>query len=52
MVDYARAHGVRGFTADVVVGNSRMLKVFKRGDHELKVRTESGITELTMLFSE
>jgi RimJ/RimL family protein N-acetyltransferase len=52
MVEYARAHGVRGFTADVVVGNSRMLRVFKRGDHALTVTTESGISELTMLFAE
>jgi hypothetical protein len=29
-----------------------MLRVFKRGDHDLKVETESGITEVTMLFTE
>ena len=52
MVEYARAHGVRGFTADVAIGNSRMLRVFKHGDHDLKVETESGITEVTMLFTE
>jgi acyl-CoA hydrolase/RimJ/RimL family protein N-acetyltransferase len=52
MVEYARAHGVRGFTADVVLGNSRMLRVFKHGDHDLKVEMESGITEVTMLFAE
>jgi RimJ/RimL family protein N-acetyltransferase len=52
MVEYARSHGVRGFTADVVLGNSRMLRVFKHGDHDLKVEMESGITEVTMLFAE
>jgi RimJ/RimL family protein N-acetyltransferase len=52
MVEYARSHGVRGFTADVVFGNSRMLRVFKGGDHELSVATEGGISELTMLFAE
>jgi RimJ/RimL family protein N-acetyltransferase len=52
MVEYARANGVRGFTADVVVGNSRMLKVFKRGDHTLEMTIESGVNELTMLFAD
>jgi RimJ/RimL family protein N-acetyltransferase len=52
MVEYARSHGVRGFTADVVFGNSRMLQVFKGGDHELAATTEDGITELTMLFTD
>src|SRR5262249_54179509 len=51
MVEYARAHGVRGFTADVVIGNSRMLRVFKHGDHELEVTTEGGTSEVTMLFA-
>jgi hypothetical protein len=42
---------VRGFTADVVVGNSRMLRVFKRGDHEIEVTTEGGISEVKMRFA-
>ena len=52
MVDYARAHGVRGFRADVVVGNSRMLRVFRRGDHALQATAEAGVNELTMLFGD
>jgi len=52
MVDYARAHGVRGFTADVLMSNSRMRRVFERGAHELKITTEGGVSELTMLFSD
>jgi hypothetical protein len=31
-------------------GNSRMMRVFKRGDHSLSVRTDAGVVELTMLF--
>jgi RimJ/RimL family protein N-acetyltransferase len=49
-VDYARAHGVRGFTADVMLGNPRMLRVFRRGNHDLNVTTEGGISEVTMIF--
>ena len=50
-VEYARGHGVRGFTADVMLGNSRMLRVFRHGDHEVTVTTEDGISEVTMIFS-
>ncbi len=40
LVEYAREHGARGLTADVRLGSSRMMRVFKRGDHSLRVRTE------------
>ena len=50
LVEYAREHGARGLTADVLLGNTRMMRVFKRGDHSLSVKTESGVEELTMLF--
>ena len=51
-VEYARGHGVRGFTADVLVENPAMLRVFRRGDHELAVTTSAGVHEVTMLFAE
>lgn len=50
MVEYASHHGVRGFTADVLVENPSMLRVFKRGDHELAVTTSGGVHEVTMIF--
>jgi len=50
LVDYAREHGARGLTADVLPGNSRMMRVFERGEHSLSVETEAGVAELTMLF--
>jgi acyl-CoA hydrolase/GNAT superfamily N-acetyltransferase len=50
-VEYARAHGVRGFSADVLVGNSRMLRVFRRGDHDITMTTDGGTSEVVMLFS-
>ena len=50
LVEYAREHGARGVTADVMLGNSRMMRVFKRGDHALSVKTDAGVQELTMLF--
>ena len=51
-VEYAQGHGVRGLTADVLLGNSRMLHVFRRGDYQLHVTTEGGISEVTMIFSQ
>jgi RimJ/RimL family protein N-acetyltransferase len=50
LVAYAREHGARGLTADMLQGNSRMMRVFERGDHSLRVRTDAGVKELTMLF--
>jgi GNAT superfamily N-acetyltransferase len=50
LVEYAREHGARGLTADVLLGNSRMLRVFKSGDYALRIRTEGGVQEVTMRF--
>jgi len=50
LVEYARRHGARGLKADVLPGNSRMMRVFERGDHSLSVTTEAGVAELRMLF--
>ena len=50
LVEYAREHGARGLTADMLLRNSRMMRVFKGGDHSLKVKTDAGVQELTMLF--
>jgi acyl-CoA hydrolase/GNAT superfamily N-acetyltransferase len=50
LVEYARGHGARGLTADVLLGNSRMMRVFRNGDHSLSVSTDAGVQELTMLF--
>ena len=50
LVGYAREHGARGLRADVLRRNSRMMRVFERGDHSLSVKSEGGVLELTMLF--
>ena len=49
-VEYARAHGVRGLSADVLVENAAMLRVFRRGNHGLSVTTSAGVHEVRMLF--
>jgi RimJ/RimL family protein N-acetyltransferase len=53
-VAYARAHGVRGFSADVLTRNAPMLRVFRRGKelglHGLSSDLDAGVHELTMPF--
>ena len=52
LVRYGREHGARGLTAEVLFGNTRMMRVFEGGDHSLSVKTQGGVEELTMLFEE
>src|SRR6185503_10475 len=47
MTEYARARGVRGFTADVLTTNAKMLKVFERAPGTLSLRAASGSYEAT-----
>ena len=39
LVEYARQHDARGLTADVLLGNSRMMRVFEHGEHSLSANT-------------
>jgi acyl-CoA hydrolase/GNAT superfamily N-acetyltransferase len=51
--EYARAHGVRGFTADVLMSNPAMLKVFRRAaGHTLRMDSDAGVYEVRMRFTE
>ena len=50
-VEYARTHGVRGLTADVLMSNPAMLKVFRRGaGHTLRMDADAGVYEIRMKF--
>jgi acyl-CoA hydrolase/RimJ/RimL family protein N-acetyltransferase len=51
MFEYAQGRGVRGFRADVLLSNARMMRVFERAGHKLSVRTSAGVEQVTMLFS-
>jgi acyl-CoA hydrolase/RimJ/RimL family protein N-acetyltransferase len=51
-IEYARAHGVRGFTADVLLGNVAMLAVFRRSGCRVTSRSGDGVVELELLFEE
>ena len=49
-IEYARGHGVRGFTADVLAGNAAMLAVFLRSGCQMTSRLGDGVIEVQMLF--
>jgi acyl-CoA hydrolase/RimJ/RimL family protein N-acetyltransferase len=49
-IEYARRHGVRGFTADVLAENAPMLAVFRRSGLRLESHVESGTLEVKLFF--
>ena len=52
-VEYARSHGVRGFTADVLMSKPAMLKVFRRGvGHTRRMDADAGVYEVKMTFTD
>ena len=51
--EYARSHGVRGFSADVLMSNVGMLKVFRgRPGHDLVTELDDGVYEVRMMFTD
>ena len=51
-IDYARRHGVRGFTADVLARQRAMLAVFRRSGCRVESRLVDGAYEVQILFDE
>lgn len=49
-IEYARRHGVRGFTADVLAENAPMLKVFRRSGLRMESHLDSGAFEIRLYF--
>lgn len=50
LVDYARRHGVRGFTADVLLGNDAMLAIFRRTPGSIEIVEEDDRYEVQLRF--
>lgn len=50
LVEYARASGLRGFTADVLCENEAMLAVFEKSGCKITKKVASGVFEVVMLF--
>lgn len=50
LMDYARRHDLRGFTADVLSENKPMLRVFEKSGAKMESNLTSGVFEVTLLF--
>jgi GNAT superfamily N-acetyltransferase len=48
--EIARARGLRGFTADVLAGNTAMLMVFQKSGLQVTSRIDGGVYSLVMTF--
>ncbi|MBI5488283.1 MAG: GNAT family N-acetyltransferase [Deltaproteobacteria bacterium] len=51
MVEYAQAKGLRGFTADVLVENVRMRRLFENVSPNVAVERDGDVFEIRMLFA-
>ncbi|MDX1583563.1 MAG: GNAT family N-acetyltransferase, partial [Thermoanaerobaculia bacterium] len=52
LISFARSKGVRGFTADVLCQNEKMLRVFEKSGCRINKTVVSGSFEVEMLFGE
>jgi acyl-CoA hydrolase/RimJ/RimL family protein N-acetyltransferase len=50
--EYAVSRGIRGFTAEVLDRNARMLRLAKSAEGNITIATEDGETHLTILFAD
>jgi RimJ/RimL family protein N-acetyltransferase/acyl CoA:acetate/3-ketoacid CoA transferase beta subunit len=47
---HAKRQGLLGFTAEVLWGNTAMLRVFEKMGFDMQKRRDEGVVELTMMF--
>ncbi len=50
MVQHAKRRGLRGFVADVLPGNTRMLHLARNGSPNVKIRRNEDTVHVTLLF--
>jgi len=50
MIEYAKSKGLRGFTADVLVENFRMRRLFETVSENVSVEREGDVFEIRMMF--
>ncbi len=48
LVEVGRANGILKFSADVLIENSGMLKIFHRSGLSIETSTEAGVVHVTM----
>ncbi len=52
LIQLAKQHGIQGFTADVLVSNKAMIKVFEKSGLPVKAKLDGGTYSLNMPFHE
>jgi acyl-CoA hydrolase len=52
LIPLAIERGLKGFTAEVLEANKKMMKIFENGDLPINVRVKNGLYELTIPFAE
>jgi RimJ/RimL family protein N-acetyltransferase len=50
LIRLAKERGLQGFTADVLPANKEMMRVFQKGDAEVKATLEYGVYRLSIPF--
>lgn len=50
LAELARSRGVAGFTADVLVGNGRMLAIFNKSGLRVETKLDGGVYRVSMRF--
>lgn len=50
LIDIAQAHGIAGFTADVLVINTGMLRIFQKCGYGVQIEVEEGECKVTIPF--
>ena len=50
LIRLAKDRGLKGFTAEVLQANQRMMKVFEKGHLPVNARVKNGLYELTIPF--
>ena len=52
LIPLAIERGLKGFTAEVLEANKKMMKIFENGDLPINVRVKNGLYELTIPFAD
>jgi len=50
LIRLAKERGLKGFTAEVLQANKKMMKIFERGDLPINTRVKNGLYVLTIPF--
>jgi L-amino acid N-acyltransferase YncA len=50
MAEYAKAKGLRGFTAEILMSNDKMLRLARSVSDKVTMTGSDGVYEVTMLF--